>query len=773
MKGTKFKIDEFESDLIKATGLEITVGRIVEEEWEEILGPTPMPSVTDLRKWDFALLNRYKPMYAPLCDLCCLCTYGKCDLSDGKKGACGIDIGAQQGRIVLLACCIGAAAHGGHARHIVEHLIEEHGDMPIDMGKNVEVEAPLVRLIAGIMPKKLSDLLEPLEYAEGELMHSLSATHTGQEGYFTDFESKALHVSMTDQLLMEIADVAQISALGFPKGDPGAPLVDIGFGSIDTKKPVILCIGHNVVPGAEVINYLRDHDLYDKVEVAGICCTAHDLTRYDKGAKIVGPLSKQLQFVRTGIADVIIVDEQCVRADVLQEARKTGAAVIATNDKICLGLPDRTKDSPKDVIDNLLGGAPGALILDAEKVGEVAVRTAIKLSETRKRRALNVVKEAKKCIQCGLCIRECHNNLDIPRGMEKAAKGDLSLLSEIYELCIGCGRCENVCSKEIPIVSLLGGAAKEITRKERYKVRSGRGPIQDTEIRNVGSPIVLGEIPGVVAFVGCPNYAGSSKEIAEMAEIFLSRRYIVTTSGCAAMDIAMYKDEEGKTLYEKYPGNFDAGCLSNVGSCVSNAHIAGAAIKIASIFAHRNLRGNYEEIADYILNRVGAVGVAWGAMSQKAASIATGFNRLGVPVILGPRGAKYRRTYLGRPDKSEDWMVYNARTGEKVQISPSPEYLLYVAESKEEAIVSIAKNCIRPNDTTKGRQIKLTHYIDLHKRYFGKMPEDIAMYIRTEADIPITLKAEIMKILKAEKWEPRITPDPTLLERLCRKKEVK
>ncbi|MDI6859702.1 MAG: acetyl-CoA decarbonylase/synthase complex subunit alpha, partial [Methanocellales archaeon] len=521
MKGAGFKIDELESDLIKIKGLEVTVGKFY-EEWEEVIGPTPMPSVTDLRGWDFTLLNRYKPMYAPFCDLCCLCTYGKCDLSGGKKGACGIDIGAQQGRIVLLACCIGAAAHGGHARHMVDHLIKKYGaDTPIDMGKNVEVEAPLIRLIAGIKPKRLGDLLEPLEYAEKELMHSLSATHTGQEGYYTDFESKALHVSMVDQLLMEIADVAQISALGFSKGDPDSPLVDIGFGSIDTKKPIILCIGHNVVPGAAVIDYLQDHDMYDDVEVAGICCTAHDLTRYDKGAKIVGPLSKQLMFVRTGIADVIIVDEQCVRTDILSEARKNDTAVIATNDKICLGLPDRTEDSPEDVIDDLVKGAPGALILDAEKVGEVAVRIAIKLSGKRKRRALDVVKEAKKCTQCGLCVRECHNNLDIPKGMEKAAKGDLSLLSEIYALCMGCGRCENVCSKEIPIVSLLGEAAKERIRKERYKVRSGRGPIQDTEIRSVGSPIVMGEIPGVVAFVGCPNYPSSSKELVEMAEIFL------------------------------------------------------------------------------------------------------------------------------------------------------------------------------------------------------------------------------------------------------------
>ena len=63
------------------------------------------------------------------------------------------------------------------------------------------------------------------------------------------------------------------------------------------------------------------------------------------------------------------------------------------------------------------------------------------------------------------------------------------------------------------------------------------------------------------------------------------------------MDISFYKTEEGKSLYEEYPGDFDAGCLINVGSCVANGHISGAAIKVASIFAKRTLKGNFEEIA--------------------------------------------------------------------------------------------------------------------------------------------------------------------------------
>jgi acetyl-CoA decarbonylase/synthase complex subunit alpha len=302
-------------------------------------------------------------------------------------------------------------------------------------------------------------------------------------------------------------------------------------------------------------------------------------------------------------------------------------------------------------------------------------------------------------------------------------------------------------------------------------MRVGRGAIQDVEIRNVGGPIVLGEIPGVVAIVGCANYPHGGKEVAEIAEEFARRRFIVVASGCAAMSIAMVKDEEGKTLYEKYSGAFEAGGILNVGSCVSNSHIAGAAIKIASIFAKRSLRGNYEEIADYVLNRVGAVGIAWGAMSQKAASIASGFWRLGVPVIVGPHGSKYRRMLLGKKDREEDWYVYDARTGDRVYVGPVPEHLFIAAETKEEAMVMIAKLCMRPNDTSKGRAIKLTHYVDLHKRLYGIMPDDIHLFVRTVTDIPVTMKDEILKILEEKKWKECTIPDPTLLPRLIRKKK--
>src|SRR4030042_69639 len=135
-----------------------------------------------------------------------------------------------------------------------------------------------------------------------------------------------------------------------------------------------MCIGHNVVPSVGVIDYMREQNLADKMEVVGLCCTAIDNTRYFDRAKIIGPLSWELRFIRGGFADVVILDEQCVRTDLSLEAGRVKAPVIAASEKNCIGYKNRTNDPADEIVADLVSGkGSGVLILDPEKHGEVAV----------------------------------------------------------------------------------------------------------------------------------------------------------------------------------------------------------------------------------------------------------------------------------------------------------------------------------------------------------------------------------------------------------------
>ncbi len=722
--------------------------------WEP-LGPTPMPEIPDLRNWDMRLLKTYAPFYAPFCDLCCLCTYGKCDLTETRRGGCGIDIGAQQARFVLLACLMGCSAHAAHGGHILEFLIDKYGpDKKIDLGGSINIEAPHIRTVVGLKPETLGDLVVAIEYVFKEITHLLDSTAMGQEGSCLDYESKSLHAGMLDHVGMEVADIAQIVGFNYPTSVADTPLIDLGWAAVDKSKPVILFVGHNPATSTVVIDYLRENNLYDQVEVCGVCCTALETSRYSDRAKVVGPFSRQLFFIRSGIADVIMTDEQCIRTDMPIEASKAGSSLIATLDKAMYGLDDASEMDTAEIVRQMVEDKKHFAILDSRKAAEVAAKVAMAIAPERRKEWLTE-EEAKQlatgCNACGMCEQVCPNLFNIGAGIADVAKGKFDLIREQFNLCVGCGKCEAECPRKIPIFKIMQIAAS----MEKWKVRAGRGPIMDTEIRTVGAPITLGTIPGVVALVGCSNFP-DIRDIAEMVDEFARRKYIVVVSGCTSMVAGMWKDAEGKTVYEKYAPAFDMGGVVNVGSCVANSHITGAAIKIANIFAALPLRGNYEVMADYVLNRVGAVGIAWGAYSQKAASIATGCNRLGIPVILGPHSSKYRRLYLSKKEE-DDWKVMDARKKEVVDTGePSPEHLAYVCETKEKAMVMIPKLCIRKNDTPQGRAIKLNHYISLHKKYMGGgLPDDIQLFVRRDPDIPLVYKKEVREYLQKIGWQPR------------------
>ncbi len=570
-----------------------------------------------------------------------------------------------------------------------------------------------------------------LDYIEEQLTMLMASTHTGQEGSSKDFESKALHTGMLDHLGMEVAEITQISCFGFPKSDENAPLAEIGMGILDSRKPVVICVGHNIAA-----------------------------PRYNRNAKIIGSMSKELKYIRSGIPDVLVTDEQCVRADIFKEAKELHIPVIATNEKITYGLPDRSKDSLNEIIDDLVSGKEaGALILDYEKVGELVPKLALKIAPIRKAKGFTALPDEEefkklisKCTGCLQCVRDCPHGLPIADAMEAAATGDLSKFEILHDKCVGCGRCDFSCPADIPVLNVIEKASQRVIRQEKGKVRIGKGQISDNEIIEEGKNLVAGLTPGVLAFVGCSNYPDGTKYLYEVAEEMLKRNYIILTSGCSAMDIGMHTDKKGKTLYERYPGRFFKGNLLNTGSCVSNANISATIIKVASIFTGMETKGNWEQVANFVLNMVGAVGIAWGAFSQKAFAIAAGCNRLGIPVVIGPQRIKYRRALIGKPYRKENWNVLDARNGSVVNVEPAPEHLLVTAESKDELMPLLAKLCLRPGDNSLVRAAKLRHYIELSEKYLKKMPDDWHIYVRSVDDLPTTRKEELLKLLEEKGW---------------------
>ncbi len=388
--------------------------------------------------------------------------------------------------------------------------------------------------------------------------------------------------------------------------------------------------------------------------------------------------------------------------------RKVHAPVIAASEKNCMGFKNRTDDPADEIVADLVSGkVPGVLILDPEKVGEVAVRVAQQIAPVRKKlknlpELEEIKKLAKTCRQCNLCQRACPQDLKIPQAMKAAAEGNIAPLTDLYEYCIGCGRCEEACPEKLNIHSFIVKAGEKFMMEETNFCRAGRGAVQDVEITQRRQPNRARRNP---------RHPRSRRlqQLSERRQRRLRHMQRIRQPTLHRRDFRLLSHVR-RQLQERRRQNTLRGIPRRLRSwrrpqrrlMRRQRHIAGAAIKVANIFAKRNLRGNYEEIADYIYNRLGAVGLAWGAYSQKAAAIAAGFWRLGIPVLVGPHGSKYRRMLLGREDKPEDWEVYDARTGNKVNVGPAPEHLFQTVETPQKKPWLPSRNCAS-DPTTHGK----------------------------------------------------------------------
>ncbi|MBI5748708.1 MAG: hypothetical protein HZA00_06230 [Nitrospinae bacterium] len=105
------------------------------------------------------------------------------------------------------------------------------------------------------------------------------------------------------------------------------------------------------------------------------------------------------------------------------------------------------------------------------------------------------------------------------------------------------------------------------------------------------------------------------------------------------------------------------------------------------------------------------------------------------------------------------------RNKREVFAGPTPAHLMTTADSPAKALTLAAKLCMRANDTSKGRQIKLKNYIELDKLFSGSsLPDDIHLFVRTKYDMPPKYEENVYDKLKKMDWKPAWIPDPTLLK---------
>ncbi|MDY7036477.1 MAG: hypothetical protein SV375_10015, partial [Thermodesulfobacteriota bacterium] len=69
-------------------------------------------------------------------------------------------------------------------------------------------------------------------------------------------------------------------------------------------------------------------------------------------------------------------------------------------------------------------------------------------------------------------------------------------------------------------------------------------------------------------------------------------------------------------------------------------------------------------------------------------------------------------------------------------------------------IIMAPKLLIRPLDLRDSRLTHIETYMDMHDRYYGGLPNDWSLFVRSEHELPIMKRIKLLKILRDEYgWE--------------------
>ncbi|MBT3311962.1 MAG: 4Fe-4S dicluster domain-containing protein [Desulfobacteraceae bacterium] len=710
----------------------------------------PFPKAEEMSEWDNIILNRYRPLYTnPVTKK----ARGKMKLADDSAQA----LNTLEEHISATSKVMAAA------REILDEAMKAFGpEKEIELGQSIAYPSTNISILTGSYPKNLGEMEDALKYGESQLIEQMSIL-TQKDGNPLDIEARALHLGSIFFLATEVEELVKICCFGcLSTGD--MPVQDIsnyppaktpvGLGTVDREKPVLAFFGDNFLPIFFTVGRLEEDELAGDIEITGFGNAGHELVRFYPSGKVLTSTGKAIKGIRSGVADLIVASDSCYHVDLIEQAKKAGVPVLVTGSR----NPYRVKDlsgRTEKVIYNSLKKGDSVLVRSIDKAANV-VTAFFKNFPGKMGKApdINAVTNAKeKCTECDKCFHVCPNSLQISpalKGLEGSTPADL------YDRCVFCGKCEDVCPEKIPVIdSILASSTKQIT-DDKFRMRPGRGPMSHLEFRDLTFGLVLGgNAPGMVVLLGCGHYPGADDELAYMAKELLARNCVVMTAGCAAADVSRIIDEKsGKAFPENYLSMATLTGLVNCGGCSADAHIMASMFKFASLGGGVSLKANYDQPADYSMNRAAFAVIIWGPASDKMMAKAAGYARVGAQVIVGPSGFDSSRMLVGNKHDRSSWTMLDGITGKKKEIDPAPLHSIIPVETKEEAMTMAMKLCVTPCALRDPRMSTIDNYVDIHEKYFDQLPDDWTYYVRSPLELHVMKRMRLLKVLRDEYgWE--------------------
>lgn len=576
---SKTEVKESDNSKNNKETYEIFIGGGTELETTEKNKKRVKPNVTALRNWDANLLRKFKPKYYSAIPQCQYCTFGPCDLSKNRMGACGMRLNIQMAREALVTVIVGASSYSARAMELNDALIKER-EYFAELNLS-EYQTTLINLLCGYEPKTIGDLKKALKYINEQIVHLISATHMGQEASDFDLNSKAFHGGMMCLLAMEIYEI--LRKFSKIKED----VVEI-VSNINKNKGVVLVVGKTY-----------------KIEIKGdfeIISNSFD-GAINIGGKIVEDLALDAVLK---ITDVVVLGEGNVNVDLPEKAKNFGIPVIATSNRNLSGFADLSNISADEIFKNLMSKEiSGCFIKDRKKLSDV--------------------------------------------------------------------------------VSMIAGTKKRASDANPLRVDSEQ-PSNETVLIAIGNVDANSlKMDPILLVLGDANFPNGRKEIEEILHVFLNKNFHIFTAGDVAVSIA-------KNLNHKN--------LVNLGSTSACITVIEKMIKMACKNLKTPCVGNFEEVADYISSKIPIAAIFCGAFSQENFAIANGLMRVGIPVIFGPQGTKYRREFrsdvvidYSKDDYNE--ILKNGMGDNKIFLFP---HLYIAAKTKEEYISLIQKSVLRNSE---------------------------------------------------------------------------